>query len=389
MDPPGEAGGRRSWLFTDALYPPTPARRDRDGTSSETADGGKTALRYVGEYNRFGLQRGQWTDDASMALCLADSLCHCGRYEGADCRVRFYCWWTRGYNNAFRFSATKRDSVGLGGNIAASLGELEETYMGRAATEGVPPEVSSTGEDAGNGAMMRLAPIALRYAGNPTDAMRYAAASSRATHPGADSEACCAFMAYFMATAIARPQYDSTPLSAFLDRCIAAFPSAFRAALPELAASAGGQKVQRLLRCDPPSACEELWRWREPRLLIEESITARGRRYNGHPVLPDYFGAYSMDGLAMALWGMHGADSFAKAIGRVINLLGDADSTGAIAGQMAGAFYGASTMHDDPVAAAMIQHVRRWDPFMEIELRALMLVEPSGLLATPVPASQE
>ena len=79
-------------------------------------------------------------------------------------------------------------------------------------------------------------------------------------------------------------------------------------------------------RC-PPTKCTSI------------TPTAQGS-YNGYPVLPGYWGSYCLDGLAMALWGLYHSNSFEEAIIRVVNFLGDADSTGAVVGQMAGALYG-------------------------------------------------
>jgi ADP-ribosylglycohydrolase len=53
-------------------------------------------MAYVGEYNKFGLERGQFTDDASMGLCMADSLLCCGGFNGSDMRTRFHNWWFQG-----------------------------------------------------------------------------------------------------------------------------------------------------------------------------------------------------------------------------------------------------------------------------------------------------
>ena len=61
-----------------------------------------------------------------MGMCLADSLILRKGFDGSDQRVRFWCWWFRGYNNAFR-KDTARDSkksIGLGGNTQKSLESL-------------------------------------------------------------------------------------------------------------------------------------------------------------------------------------------------------------------------------------------------------------------------
>merc|ERR1719410_2907875 len=84
-------------------------------------------LRFHGESNAFRLERGQWTDDASMGLCMADSLILRRGFDGSDMRIRFWCWWNRGYNNAFRKDSRRSSSVGLGGNIAKSLNAISST----------------------------------------------------------------------------------------------------------------------------------------------------------------------------------------------------------------------------------------------------------------------
>src|SRR5690606_20471685 len=56
----------------------------------------------------FALQPGQWTDDASMGLCLADSLLVHQDFNPADLKLRFVNWWFFGYNNAFRFDRQRQ-----------------------------------------------------------------------------------------------------------------------------------------------------------------------------------------------------------------------------------------------------------------------------------------
>merc|ERR1712194_929045 len=66
-----------------------------------------------------------------------------------------------------------------------------------------------------------------------------------------------------------------------------------------------------------------------------------GEEYTkGYPFQASYMGSFSYDALFTALWAFHGADSFASVVERCVNLLGDADSTGAIAGMLGGAFFG-------------------------------------------------
>ena len=45
----------------------------------------------------FGLDKGQWTYDTSMALCLAESLVTCGTFNARDQMERYTRWWKEGY----------------------------------------------------------------------------------------------------------------------------------------------------------------------------------------------------------------------------------------------------------------------------------------------------
>ena len=91
--------------------------------------------------NKFNLQLGQWTDDCSMGLCIADSLLTRDGYDGSDVRVRFWNWWHRGYCNAFGSDLYfgPRSSVGLGGNMSKSLSTM-------AASARPTPRFESVGE---------------------------------------------------------------------------------------------------------------------------------------------------------------------------------------------------------------------------------------------------
>merc|ERR1719160_1859890 len=101
-------------------------------------------MTYKSPFNKFKLKPGQWTDDCSMGLCMADSLLLRRKYEGSDIRVRFWNWWYRGYNNAFRLDASRSGSVGLGGNIGKSLNDIQNAKPS--------PRFEVDGsEDSGNG----------------------------------------------------------------------------------------------------------------------------------------------------------------------------------------------------------------------------------------------
>jgi len=119
---------------------------------------------------------------------------------------------------------------------------------------------------------------------------------------------------------------------------------------------------------EPETSTEWNWNWRSADLGVLKALENRGESYNGHAVQKNYFDAYSMDGLAVALWAAYHAESPTVAIAKAANILGDADSMACIAGQITGSYYGAKSF--DPRLVTML---RAWDPDCEIELRGVLL----------------
>jgi len=117
----------------------------------------------------------------------------------------------------------------------------------------------------------------------------------------------------------------------------------------------------------PSNSTEGCWAWKNPHLPILETLEARGSKYNGYPVSRGYFGSFCMDGLAMALHAVYHTNSFGEAVTQAVNMLGDADTVGAIAGQIAGAFYGFTSI--DP---RYVEHLQKWDN-NEVACRAATL----------------
>jgi ADP-ribosylglycohydrolase len=128
------------------------------------------------------------------------------------------------------------------------------------------------------------------------------------------------------------------------------------------------EALRRLLRAsEADDSKERCWNWRAATLDLRGTLARRGRTYNGYPVSAGYFGSFCLDGLAIAMHAVASTDSFDAAIARCVNFLGDADSTGAIAGQIAGAMYGFRAI--DP---RFREQLHRWDDG-EIALRAALL----------------
>jgi len=320
------------------------------------------------EFNKFRLERGQWTDDAAMGLCMADSLIVKRSYDGGDMRTRFWCWWFRGYNNAFRRDEARASkwSIGLGGNVASSLRELsrlEGDELGRISA--VPDLYEAHNEDSGNGSLMRLAPIPVFFCtAPPAELHRIASLSSQTTHPGVYASEACAVLAHVIASAITRPVGDKADVRTFLDRAIEEYVVASGL---KGKSGPGYDEIRSLLASAPLRPEEGCWDWRSEQLRVESSLRARGGMYNGYPVSSDYFGSYSIDGLAVALWAVYNTRSFDEAVVKSVNVHGDADSHGSITGQIAGAFYGYTQIN-----RTFLDWLNQWDD-NDTAVKALLL----------------
>ena len=128
----------------------------------------------------FDLAPGQWTDDTSMALCIAASLTETGAYDPRDQLARFVRWYRDGH-----LSSTGR-CFDIGNQTRTALEEFEIT--------GEPYREAVGGMSAGNGSLMRLAPVAMAFCDDPDAAGQFSADSSRTTHPAVECvEACGAY----------------------------------------------------------------------------------------------------------------------------------------------------------------------------------------------------
>jgi len=228
---------------------------------------------------------------------------------------------------------------------------------------GYPPSrYDVTREDAGNGSLMRLAPVAIFYCHCEELAVRACVESSFSTHPGHVAADACGFMGFLLARCLHRGSEGSSA-STFIDDCVAAY-------LVQPGLEDRAPLLVRLLRStEQADSKERCWNWRDPAgPFLLESLQARGSSYNGYPVGDgSYFGSYCLDALAIALRCVYHTDSFTSAVVCCVNYLGDADSTAAICGQIAGAFYGYNG-----IDARMLERLHRWDAG-ETALRATLL----------------
>jgi ADP-ribosylglycohydrolase len=240
----------------------------------------------------FGLEPGQWTDDTSMALALADSLCHAG-WDLNDQATRYLNWYQRG-----EYSVIGR-CFDIG--ITTRHGLMQFQRTGEARSSGDSSENAS-----GNGSIMRLSPVPIRYAGLFPDRIdelgRLAAESSLPTHASPQCLSACRYMALLLAG-----------LMHGVDRQQVLDPA--------------WEPLDRLRRAEP--------------LHAEVEQVAAGTFREKEP--PEIMGSgYVVQCLEAALWAFHDASDFREAVLRAVNLGDDADTTGAVCGQLAGACWGES-----------------------------------------------
>ena len=216
------------------------------------------------------LRRGQWTDDTAMALALADSLALAPSLDPADLMRRFLDWRDTG---AYSCTGTCFD---IGNATSAALERFRRT--------GNPLAGSDDLDASGNGALMRLAPVAIRHWRDRDALQAVAALQTHTTHGSSATLAASAVFADMLADAIAG------------------------ASLPEVLAS--------------PAAGHIEGGWRG---LHRDAIEGSG---------------WVVRSLQAAVWAVSRTTDFRSAVLLAANLGNDADTTAAIAGQLAGAIYG-------------------------------------------------
>lgn len=237
----------------------------------------------------FHLQPGEWTDDTSQALCLAESLLDRGRLDPGDLMTRFVAWRNEGHNSV------TGECFDIGRATAAALDRYERT--------GEPLAGSAAPDTAGNGSLMRLAPVAIRWWRDPGQAREAARRQSRTTHAAAEAVAACDYFAGALVEAIAGRPKDFVLRSRTL--------AAESGKIAEVAAGS--------------------WRAKN-----RDEIRSTG---------------YVVHTLEAALWAVGSTDSFQEALILAVNLGRDADTVGAVTGQLAGALRGFEAIPDSWLSA--------------------------------------
>ncbi len=237
----------------------------------------------------FGLRAGQWTDDTSMALCLGESLLACGGFDARDQMERYCRWWSAGY-----MSSTGK---------CFDIGMTVRGALDRFLADGDPMAGDTDPYSAGNGSLMRLVPVPLFFAKAGTRAaVAQAAESSRPTHGAAAAVDACRYFAALLVGALA-----------------------------------GVSKAELLSPRYAPADAPDLWT-AHPLDPAVDAVAAGSFRTKPDAAMEG--SGYVVASLEAALWAFARGGSFEEGALLAVNLGDDADTTGAVYGQLAGAFYG-------------------------------------------------
>ncbi len=231
----------------------------------------------------FDLPPGYWTDDSALAIALGKSLVACRKFDPHDVMARFLAYYRKG-----EYSSVPGTCVDIGVTTRQALERFARTGN---------PYQGLKGEDtSGNGALMRLAPLAVFSVDASTDeAVHLAREQSKLTH---GSEVCldaCAYMVQLLRLVL---RGETDPLVLALPR-FQGHPDVLKA------------KVN-------------LWGGTERRHI----------RSTG----------FVVDTLSASLWACSNSLDFERAVTLAVNLGGDSDTTGAVAGALAGAQHGAKSI---------------------------------------------
>lgn len=252
----------------------------------------------------FNLKAGEWTDDTSMALCLAYSLLRSNGFSAKDQMELYQEWRLNGF-----FSSTGI-CFDIGNTVLSALQSFESS--------GDPMSGSTEEYAAGNGALMRIAPIPLFFASNYITAIEMAGKSSKTTHGNIQSIDAC--------------RYFSGLILGVLNN-----------ASKEEILSARYAPVNDIWKHFP--LCKQ----------VDDIAQGSFKRKTRDQISSS---GYVIDSMEAALWAFFNSDTFEDGMIKAVNLGGDSDTVGAIYGQLAGAYYG-----EPGIPFKYIERLKDWHYF--------------------------
>lgn len=244
----------------------------------------------------FDMKPGEWTDDTSMALCLAESLVE-KDWAPHDQMYRYTKWWQEGYNSV------KGECFDIGGATSRALSWYNMN-------EG-KQYVQDT-QAAGNGVLMRLAPIPLYYFNQNSceNTLNFSSFQSVMTHPSSQSIECSMLMGAMINKILSGERDKMKILN-------------FDTLLDEKSKQTYNEIYEKY-------SCHENGR-------IESIKRVEYKDVSAEKISGDGYCVYTFEA---ALWAFLSTDNFKDGLKKVVALGDDTDTTGAVYGQIAGAYYG-------------------------------------------------
>ena len=238
-----------------------------------------------------GLPVGAWADKTAMALCLAESLASQDGPDGADQVARYREWQRAGV-----WSSTGT-CVGISPATARALAAAQWS--------GNPYSGSHDPAHADAEPLARIGPAVGWYHDSPALAIEAAVNAARVTHQAPLILDAVRLLSALISGALSGEGRHALLSADFTPDAEAYDPASLRAPLRDLAAGA--------------------WRGRRPRRLLRGKYAA-------------------VAALESALSAFEGAEGFAQVLAAAASRPGDAATAAAIAGQLAGAHYGAGEL---------------------------------------------
>jgi ADP-ribosyl-[dinitrogen reductase] hydrolase len=227
-------------------------------------------------------KKGEYTDDTQMALLIAESLLQRNGFLASDLAQRFQTW-----------ARTAKD-VGIQTRAVVNMaGYVRDPESCSSQYHAARPDSS-----AGNGALMRCAPVALFCLNSLDQLVEVSRASARVTHHDPKAQSSCVILNAWIHAAICRGVRDGRA------EAIALLDETERPAW---------HRLERI----------EAYK--------EDDIKSSG---------------YTVHTLEAAAWSFLTTDSYEEAVIRAANLGDDADTVAAVCGALAGAYYGYSAIPD-------------------------------------------
>ncbi len=218
------------------------------------------------------LKPGHVTDDTTMSLALGTSILAQGKVDAYAAAVAFDAWM-------------RAKPVDIGNTVRRNLLQFRKTGN---------PEAPYSDQDAGNGAAMRVLPVALATFGQAEETVRAACrAQAHVTHHCVLSDAACECLVFMVQDALR------------------------------------GADKNHLLH-----------RHAHPLVALHPEFKFRAVRQSSNP------SGYVVDTMQAVFQSFFDTDDFRGCLIDVVNRGGDADTTGAIAGMLAGALYGLEQIPD-------------------------------------------